>query len=75
MTRYVEVAKKSRRHGKAQIVPLLVLEGNQKPDSTEMKDMGTKSKNTKERLEVANEERRTHLVSGSHWTQSHLREM
>ena len=45
-----------RRHGEAQIVPLPV-EGNQKTDSVEMKDMGTKSKNTKERLEVANEER------------------
>ena len=42
-----------RRPREAQIVALPVLEGNQKPDPREIVEMGAKSKNIKERLEVA----------------------
>ena len=42
-----------KRHREAQIVPLPVLEGNQKPDPREITEMGTKGKDIKERLEVA----------------------
>ena len=42
-----------RRHGEALIVSLPVLEGNEKPDPRTIKEMEAKSKNIKERLEVA----------------------
>ena len=40
------------RHGKAQIVPLPVLEGNQKSDPRDIKEMGAKSRDIKERVEM-----------------------
>ena len=49
-----------RRNGAALIVPLPVLEGNQKPDSREFLEMGAKGKDIKVKLEVA---KRRHVAS------------
>ena len=45
--------RQRRRHREAHIVPLPMLEGNQKPDPRGFGEMGAKGKNIKERLEVA----------------------
>ena len=45
--------KSRRRHREAQIALLPMLEGNQKPNPRGIKEVGAKSKDIKERLEVA----------------------
>ena len=56
-----------RRHGKAKIAPLCVLEGNQKPDPGDVKEMGTGKKDWKWQRGIT-----THSMSESKYTKSHL---
>ena len=49
----VKRLQESRRHGKAQALPLSFMEGGQKPDPGRNGDMGAKGQNVERTLEVS----------------------